>query len=70
MTYLVIVEEGARNFNAYVSDLPGSVASAPSRDQVLEDIKAGIDLHIELMRNRGAAVPEPSPFSIHLVEAA
>jgi len=70
MTYLVIVEEGKRNFNAYVPDLPGCVASALSRDQVLDDIKVGIDMHIELMRERGESVPEPSPFSIHLVDAA
>ena len=69
MRYLVVVEEGANSFVAYVPDLPGCVAASETREEVLELIREAIDLHIEALRSGGQSVPRPSPTS-ELVDVA
>lgn len=63
MQYLVIVEKGPSSYGAYVPDLPGCVAAADSRDEVLRLIREAIELHIEGLREDGQPIPEPSSFS-------
>ncbi len=67
MRYAVIVEEGENSFGAHVPDLPGCVAVAGSRAEVLELIQEAIEFHIEGLRADGQPVPEPSS-SIEYVE--
>ena len=63
MQYLVIVEKGPTSYGAYVPDLPGCVATAESRDEVLQLIREAIEFHIEGLREDGERIPEPSSFS-------
>ena len=58
MKYTVIIEKTSNNYAAYVPDLPGCVATADSRDALLEEIRAARQLHIEGMIEDGEAVPE------------
>jgi predicted RNase H-like HicB family nuclease len=67
MRYAVIVEEGENSFGAYVPDLPGCVAAAETRDEVLQLIEEAIAFHIEGLREDGQAIPEPSS-SIEYIE--
>ena len=67
MDYLVIVEKGANSFGAYVPDLPGCVAAAESREEVLRLIREAIAIHIEGLTESGVAVPEPTS-SVELVK--
>jgi len=67
MRYAVIVEEGETSFGAYVPDLPGCVAVAESRAEVLRLIEEAIEFHIEGMRQDNQAIPQPSS-SIEYVE--
>ena len=60
MKYTVLIEEGPTNFGAYIPDLPGCVAVADSREEVIALIKEGIVYHLELMREDGDPIPEPS----------
>lgn len=60
MEFLVVVEKGKTSFGAYVPDLPGCVAVADSRRQVLKQIREGIQLHIQSMREAGEPVPVPT----------
>jgi predicted RNase H-like HicB family nuclease len=60
MRYAVVVEKAENNFSAYVPDLPGCVAAAESREEVLELIREAIDFHVEGMRDAGEAIPEPT----------
>ncbi|HSW83011.1 MAG TPA: type II toxin-antitoxin system HicB family antitoxin [Usitatibacter sp.] len=61
MQYLVIVEKGpTTSYGAYVPDLPGCIATADSRDEVLRLIREAIEFHIEGMREDGIPIPEPS----------
>lgn len=67
MRYIVIVEEGESSFGAHVPDLPGCVAVADTRDEVLELIQEAIEFHIEGLREDDQAIPEPTS-SIEYVE--
>ena len=67
MRYAVIVEEGKSSFGAHVPDLPGCVAVAETKREVLELIQEAIEFHIEGLREDGQPIPEPSS-SIEYVE--
>ena len=59
MEYLVVVEKGKTGYGAYVPDLPGCVAVAETRREVLKLIREAIALHIEALRQAGEPVPSP-----------
>ena len=59
MRYAIVVEKGPTSYGAYVPDLPGCVAAAETRAEVLKLIREAIELHLEEMRGDGLPVPEP-----------
>ena len=59
MKYTVVIEKTPNNYAAYVPDLPGCVATAGTREDLLEEIGGAIEFHIEGMREDGEPVPEP-----------
>ena len=63
MKYTVIVEKGERGFGAHVPDLPGCIATASTREEVLTLIKEAIEFHIEGLRESGLPVPPPASVS-------
>jgi len=67
--YVVVVEKGETSFGAYVPDLPGCVAAAETREEVLRLIHEAIEFHVESLRDDGQNIPEPSS-SIEYVEVA
>jgi predicted RNase H-like HicB family nuclease len=67
MQYTAIVEKGPASWGAYVPDLPGCIAAAETREEVLQLIREAIAFHIEGLREQGEPVPEPHSFS-ELVE--
>lgn len=67
MRYAVIVEEGETSFGAHVPDLPGCVAVADTKEEVLELIQEAIEFHIEGLRADGQPIREPAS-SIQYVE--
>ena len=71
MEYLVVVEKGSSSYGAYVPDLPGCVAAAESKDEVLTLIKEAIEFHLEGLKEDGQPIPSPASTSeIVEVEAA
>jgi predicted RNase H-like HicB family nuclease len=60
MKYAVVYEETPRNWAAYVPDLPGCVATGPTRDDVERRIRKGIELHLQAMRDAGEPIPAPT----------
>lgn len=60
MEYLVVVEKGKKSFGAYVPDLPGCVAVADTRREVLKLIREGIELHLEALMEAGQPIPPPT----------
>lgn len=59
MRYAIVVERGPTSYGAYVPDLPGCVAAAQTREEILQLIREAIEFHIEEMREEGLPVPEP-----------
>ncbi len=59
MKYLVVVEKSGNEFGAYVPDLPGCVAVADTRKEVVTLIQEAIEFHIEgsqgIRRSRATA---------------
>jgi predicted RNase H-like HicB family nuclease len=60
MRYLVIVERGESSWGAHVPDLPGCIAVAETREEVIDVIKGAIEFHIEGLRKHGDPIPVPS----------
>ena len=55
--FAVVIEKTENNYSAYVPDLPGCVATGPSREQVLAEIRDAIVFHLEGL----AADAQPQP---------
>ncbi len=69
MSYTVVIEQGPASYGAYVPDLPGCVAAADSRSEVVALIREAIVFHLETLREEGMPIPEPQS-SAELVEVA
>jgi predicted RNase H-like HicB family nuclease len=69
MKYAVVIEQGPISFGAHVPDLPGCVAVADTREEVLRLIQDAIQLHLESLLEHGEQVPSPSS-SIEYVHVA
>ena len=69
MKYTVVIEKSPNNYAAYVPDLPGCVATASTREELLEEIRDAIEFHIEVMREDGEPIPEPQATS-NIVEVS
>jgi len=59
MRYAIVIERGETSYGAYVPDLPGCVAAAETREEVVRLIREAIEQHIQLLREEGLPVPEP-----------
>ncbi|MBN8823083.1 MULTISPECIES: type II toxin-antitoxin system HicB family antitoxin [Spirosoma] len=55
--YLVIFEKTPSGYGAYVPDLPGCVATAPTKEEVERLIYEGIQFHIEGLELEGHPIP-------------
>lgn len=53
MRYAVVIEQGPASYGAYVPDLPGCVATAAAREEVVRLIQEAIEFHIEGLRQDG-----------------
>ena len=60
MKFLVVVEKSDNGFGAYVPDLPGCVAAAKTRKEVVTLIQEAIEYHIEGLKKSGDPVPQPT----------
>ncbi|HEX3470756.1 MAG TPA: type II toxin-antitoxin system HicB family antitoxin [Silvibacterium sp.] len=60
MRYTVIYEKSSNGFGAYVPDLPGLGVVGETLEEAKKLIREGIEAHIQVMREYGEAVPEPT----------
>jgi len=56
--YAIVIERGETSYGAYVPDLPGCIAAAETREEVVKLIHEAIGQHIQLLREEGIPVPE------------
>jgi len=59
MRYMIVIEKGARDFGAYVPDLPGCVAVGETEEEVKQLIQEAIGFHLEDLRETCALIPKP-----------
>ena len=59
MEYTVVIERAPQNYAAWVPDLPGCVATAGSREELLDEIREAIGIHVASLREHGEPIPEP-----------
>jgi len=69
MRYASVIEEAEGNYSAYVSDLPGCVATGATVVEVESRLREAIAFHVEGMREDGLPVPAPSS-QVEYVEVA
>jgi predicted RNase H-like HicB family nuclease len=60
MKYAVIFEKAEHNWAAYVPDLPGCVTTGKTLEETRTLIAEAIAFHVDGLKRRGYAVPEPS----------
>ena len=60
MKYAIVIEKIGDGFSAYVPDLPGCIATAPTRDAAVREISEAIRFHAAGIRDDGQPVPEPT----------
>jgi len=60
MKYTVIYEKSATGYGAYVPDLPGLGVVGKTLEDTKRLIREGIEAHIQVMRDHGEVVPEPT----------
>jgi predicted RNase H-like HicB family nuclease len=68
--YLVIIEESATGFSAFLPDLPGCIATGSTRDEVESAIRTGVEFHLDGMRESGDPVPPPRSTATYVEVAA
>ena len=64
---MVIIERGDQTWGAHVPDLPGCVAVAETRAEVVGLIREATGLHIEALKSEGAPIPD-SRSEVEMVE--
>ena len=60
MEYVAIIEKTDNGYGAHVPDLPGCIAAGDTREETVELIREAIGYHLELMREDGDPIPEPT----------
>ncbi|HIF50348.1 MAG TPA: type II toxin-antitoxin system HicB family antitoxin [Thiotrichaceae bacterium] len=60
MKYAVVIEQGDTSFGAYAPDLPGCIATAETREEVVKLIHEAIEFHIEGLKEDGQPISKAS----------
>ena len=59
MKYVVLIERSPANYAAYLPDLPGCSATGATVDEVTQNIREAIELHLAGLREDDLPIPEP-----------
>lgn len=70
MKILIVVEQTETGYSAYSPDLPGCVATGPSRADVERTMREAIEFHLDGMREDGLVPPEPHAYATIIEVAA
>jgi predicted RNase H-like HicB family nuclease len=58
--YLVVFEKAPDNYAAYSPDVPGCIATGPTREECALNMREALAFHLEGLRIEGLPVPEGS----------
>jgi predicted RNase H-like HicB family nuclease len=65
--FLIVIEKANGNYSAYSPDLPGCIATGPTREAVEQNMHEAIELHVHGLQEDKLPVPESSSFAEYLV---
>lgn len=69
-SYLILVEAGpTSNYSAWSPDLLGCVATGETIDACVRTMRSAIASHVDLMREHGEPVPDPSGPGVYVERA-
>ena len=57
--YLVIIEPSKTGYGAFSPDVPGCIATGPTVEQTLSEMRAALIFHFEGMTESGEPIPKP-----------
>jgi predicted RNase H-like HicB family nuclease len=60
MKFVVVYEKSTSGWGAYVPDLPGVIATGPTKEDTQQLIREAIEFHLEGLREDNIPIPEPS----------
>ena len=58
--YAIVIEKGSSNLSAYVPDLPGCITTGRTVDEIENNIREAIELHLRGLAEDGLPIPEPA----------
>lgn len=58
--YLVIFEWAGTNYSVYVPDLLGCVSTGKTIEEAEENVREAISLYMDVLRDEGKPIPEPT----------
>lgn len=58
MRYAIVIEKAAGNYSAYIPDLPGCVSVGDTVEELMENMREAIELHLEALQADGLPIPE------------
>ena len=64
--YAVVIEQGENGYIATVPDLPPCIAAADSEEVVEDLIREVIRSHLEVLRQEGIDLPEPTTRAVYV----
>jgi predicted RNase H-like HicB family nuclease len=68
--YLILVEGGSpSNYSAWSPDVPGCAATGDTIDGCVEEMRAALTGHLEVMREHDEPAPEPSGPGVYVERA-
>jgi predicted RNase H-like HicB family nuclease len=68
--YLVVIEPAGGGFSAYSPDIPGCVATGPTREEAEREMREAIAFHLEGLREDGRPLPPPASSAAYVEVAA
>ncbi len=64
--FLIIIEQGTRNYSAYAPDLPGCIATGKTLDEVKANMSEAIAMHIQGMIEDQEPIPASQTMADYL----
>ena len=68
--YVILIEPTPSGYSTYSPDLPGCVATAPTRVEVEQVMREAIEFHLEGLRADGQPIPSASTSASYVEVAA
>lgn len=64
--FLVVIEKAKDNYSAYSPDLPGCVATGPTREAAEKNMHEAIEMHVRGLLEDKLPIPESHSFAEYI----